>query len=196
MKTLARFVCRAAVSLGLVSVLWSCAERGPTRDDVRGRAAGESIDWSKLKKQPLRKQKQVLDVRAVSDPRLAAEIVDASEPILRYLGLLMEPSINDASSPHIRPLLRGPATVVRVPPSSVPGTRSRFLHTRIYDWKRIEPNELQFRVLYHEGAGPKHYTDDFRFIKFNAAWYFAGHVSPQPSPIETTPMDVPNFPYW
>jgi hypothetical protein len=162
---------RAVVTLGLVAFLASCAHADP-----------------------LRKQRQVVDVSGVSDPVLAARIAEASDRILRFLGLLMEATDAEGRSPYVRPMLKTPDTTVRVPPRKVGGTRSDFGHMRLYDWKWVEPNALEFRVLYVDVTGKKHYTDDFRFIKFNGAWYFAGHPSAEPTPMDMAPLPFPADP--
>ena len=169
----------------------SCATESLSETKVSGATSVGTIDWTKLKTAPLRKQKQVLDVSAVSDPELAARIIEAAEPILRFLGLLMAVTTDDASEPYIRSRVKSPKTVIRIPPRSDVGSKSRFLHTRLYDWKQTGPDEIEFMVHYLEINGKRHYTDDFRFIRFNGAWYFAGHVSVLPSPIQTTPVKVP-----
>lgn len=162
----------------------------PTTQGPPGVAAASAIDWSALKREPLRKQKQALDVRDVSDPQLASRIIEASERILRYLGLLLEATSEDGDDPFLRslilPLVVSKSTVVRVPPREA-GGRARFLHVRIHDWKLVGAHELEFRVLYSDLTGKRKYSDDFRFRRFNDVWWFAGHVSPQPTPVVTAP---------
>ena len=147
-----------------------------------------AIDWTKLEQEPLRKQKQTLDVRKVSDPALASRIIDAAEPVLRFLGSVMYAATEDASEPEIRARVEDPTTVIRMPPKGTERWRPKFIHSRIYDWKLTGPDQIDFTVLYKQISGKEHFTDDYRFVRINGIWLFRGHVSAQPTPIQSTPI--------
>ena len=142
------------------------------------------IDWTRLRSEPLRKQKQTVDVGAVSDPVLASAIVDAAEPILRFLIAVMYAEPADTSDPKVRQHLETPNTVVRFPPAGVSRWRPKFIHQNIYDWRLTGSDEIKFTVRYQEISGKQYYTDDYCFVRMNGAWLFRGHVSDEATSIQ------------
>ena len=167
----------------------SCASQPSPEPQTLSTITVTAIDWTRLKTEPLRKQKQTIDVCGISDPALASMIMDAAEPILRFLGAVMYAAADDASEPEIRARVESPATVIRMPPSGAARWRPKFVDWRIYDWKLTGPDQIDFTVLYKQISGKEHFTDDYRFVRINGIWLFRGHVSAQPTPIQTTPIN-------
>ena len=174
----------------------SCATQPSSEPETTSTITVVAIDWTKLEQEPLRKLKRMVDVRAVSDPALASTIIHAAEPVLRFLGSVMYAATEDASEPEIRARVEGPTTGIRMPPKGTERWRPKYIHSRIYDWKLAGPDQIEFTVLYKEISGKQHYTDDYRFVQVNGTWLFRGHVSAQPTLIQTTPLKyyAPYFP--
>ena len=175
-----------ACAVFLVSL--ACASQPSPEPQTLSTITVTAIDWTRLKTEPLRKQKQTIDVREISDPALASMIMDAAEPILRFLISVMYAATEDNSDPEIRARIESPATIIRMPPRGTERLRPKFVDWRIYDWKRTGPDLIEFTVLYKQISGKEHFTDDYRFVRINGIWLFRGHVSAQPTPIQSTPI--------
>ena len=164
------------------------ASANPPKPELLSTITVSAIDWTRLESEPLRKQKQTFDVREVSDPELASMIMDASEPILRFVFALLSTETPGSLDAKDRDRLEGPHAVVRLSPPGKSKWRPRFIHERLYGWEKIGPDQLEFTVRYVEISKTLFYTDDYRFVRFGGKWLFRGHVSPAATLLQTRPV--------